>query len=259
MTKENRRCVFCGGDGLSAEHVLPKWMKKEIPSPTGPNYRSYYLKNDEVIKRNFLMKGQSAFDQTVSKVCIKCNNGWMSNLEGKVRNNLLSLIIGEPTPMMESDFPALSLWAVKTAIVRALVDAGDNIVPKSHYDSVMNGIIPDNLIVYIGKYTPEEMTIASRFIKGYINNENIPHYTCSYFIYFFFLHIFYVGDTDFYEKANKIDAGSMFEHGLIKIHPIENNNRILQSLKPSIDIDPKIMSGLIINLLTDDINMPPEI
>lgn len=261
MTKMNKQCIFCGNKSsheikITAEHVLPKWMKKEIPSTKDGKYTSYYSDDNEVKQRNFEKKGQTAFDQTVNRICNECNNGWMSKLENEVKESLFGLIVGQPAPLFDEELHNLALWGVKTAIVRALVDAGDSLIPDSHYLSSKKGIIPKNIIVYIGNYKSEAMGLASRFAKGYTNDKS-KFYFCSFFIYHLYTHVVYIEDDELFNVAGEINIEAMFNHGLIKAHPRESANKIIAPLNKEIDIDIKLMSGLVMNLLGEDIIMPP--
>src|SRR5215207_1941495 len=76
----HRRCVFCGAGGkMDQEHVLPDWLGRELPD-LGEGWH-------ERIGAFGVSEGRwhnAPFTVTVGTVCPKCNQGWMSDLEGEV-------------------------------------------------------------------------------------------------------------------------------------------------------------------------------
>jgi len=86
------------------------------------------------------------------RVCTKCNTGWMSELESKVKP-ILSPLTERPVSvehLSKLDQELLSLWSVKTALVliRSKVIARN--VPEEHYDEVFNKRIPRGVGVFAG-------------------------------------------------------------------------------------------------------------
>jgi hypothetical protein len=112
-TKGRRACVFCGrtDQKISGEHVWPAWL--------GELLVEQLAQTSWVITRNGATRTTSAFDARVSVVCKPCNEGWMSNLEGRVRPILTPMILGESPalPLSASDQETLAFWAVKSALV----------------------------------------------------------------------------------------------------------------------------------------------
>ncbi len=114
MTVSARRCIFCDGVGLTAEHVLPKWIQTVIevtedlagttisPSGEGSTYRI----------------DMSPLERRARVVCGACNSGWMAELEARAKP-LLSRMIDDSRDQVlfsSADQELLAFWAVKTAI-----------------------------------------------------------------------------------------------------------------------------------------------
>lgn len=62
-------------------------------------------------------RGKSAYAMNlqVRVVCERCNNGWMSALETRVKPILSSLMAGTESRLSEDDLGVLAAWAFKTA------------------------------------------------------------------------------------------------------------------------------------------------
>jgi hypothetical protein len=56
-------------------------------------------------------------EQTVNSVCARCNNGWMSELENRVKPIVEALFSEEPVTLKSDDQATLALWSVKNAMV----------------------------------------------------------------------------------------------------------------------------------------------
>jgi hypothetical protein len=79
-TSAGRRCVFCGGRGLTNEHALPAWISRDVFNDAASVEHSVLAQGHS--PRTF---SSNSFDQTVKQVCGPCNHGWMSQLEVEAR------------------------------------------------------------------------------------------------------------------------------------------------------------------------------
>jgi hypothetical protein len=115
MTKSTTPCVFCGTTGsLSTEHVVAKWVRKalQVREPVREFSGTTYVGAAEALAIVF------------HEVCVRCNSGWMADLEGAVRPALEPLLLGAApgtSRVLDPDEQAvLATWAVKTALLLAL-------------------------------------------------------------------------------------------------------------------------------------------
>ena len=109
-----KRCVFCGDDTvpMTREHIFSDWIADlygEMPRGISQ------VVDDEGIKT----WSQRAFQDTVRIVCQdRCNGGWMSRLEGRVKPILGPMITkGWATTLSPASQALIAFWAVKTALV----------------------------------------------------------------------------------------------------------------------------------------------
>jgi hypothetical protein len=80
MPQQVGRCIFCGGRGLTKEHVWPKWLRGALdPSITTP--RHFYSTSGFGRRRSYTHRSGSIESRRMRIVCERCNTGWMSRLQ----------------------------------------------------------------------------------------------------------------------------------------------------------------------------------
>lgn len=111
VSPTTRRCVFCGGQPLTREHVWPQWIISTIREHVGPGPIRVARLSDAPYEVPEL-------DVAVRAVCAACNNGWMSSLETAVRPALEPMILGRfPVHLTPTTQALLARWAFKTALM----------------------------------------------------------------------------------------------------------------------------------------------
>jgi hypothetical protein len=120
------RCAFCGGTGLSNEHIIAGWIKRLLPDET-QHFRfrgSKPGKSSSTTTQLRLSQG-TAFTAKTRKVCVRCNKGWMSALEAQVRPLLTPLIRGDKISLPPEAQAVVAGWVAKTVM------AADTLYPES--------------------------------------------------------------------------------------------------------------------------------
>jgi len=102
--------------------------------------------------RNVVSMRRHDFDSFLAgKVCKRCNNGWMSALEGQCKEMILDLALGRRRLMSLCDKEALQLarWTVKTAFILHTTSNWRRIVPEEHIYSLDTESfrLPENVFV----------------------------------------------------------------------------------------------------------------
>ncbi|HBX7975039.1 TPA: hypothetical protein MIG94_11680 [Klebsiella pneumoniae] len=174
-----KSCVFCGKNSnqvkITKEHVLPRWMKRELSHAKSYHYSSDYIGHVPVTRD---VKGQTSFDMTVSRVCQQCNNGWMSQkLEAPLKNTLLKMILGEVIKLDEERLNLLCLWSFKTAITRALMDNGKACLPSEYYSKAANLEIPNGCSIYLADRGQKNEFYCTRYTT--VGTPNRPSFIFS--------------------------------------------------------------------------------
>lgn len=122
-----RRCIFCRGKANSREDAWPVWLLK-----------LFSLEGTHTFTAEFTRRGLAARPaQTwetgarairVRCVCVSCNTGWMSDLEGDIAPVLMPLIDGDEVALRHDQQLLLGWWAAKTAMV----------FEATHYETVVS-------------------------------------------------------------------------------------------------------------------------
>jgi hypothetical protein len=138
-----RKCIFCGDDAKTREHLWPKWILNKVR----PRMITGFLGRNTNLRFNAEWK--------VRSVCKSCNGGWMSNLE--TANEPL---IGPPIDdvSVTLDGPqrwAAAAWSIKTAMVMdsTTVGARPLFYTQTERDGMKaSSLIPARTMVWLGRY-----------------------------------------------------------------------------------------------------------
>lgn len=134
-TNSKNICIFCSGEitgSKSREHIIPVWLldelkiKQEIISPT-------HFSLEKGMKT--VSTRHHDLNNLVARVCLDCNNGWMSILEAQAKPMLIELIRNEKVVIdfNEQERFIIARWAFKTALTLNLGSNFHKNVPLDHY------------------------------------------------------------------------------------------------------------------------------
>lgn len=95
---------------MSKEHIWPKWLRRFIAFDD-ETYRSMTVtvnqdSRDEFEKRH----GGDLRQRAIRCVCKSCNSGWMSTLQTRVKQTVISLINGDAISLSEEQQSTLAAW-----------------------------------------------------------------------------------------------------------------------------------------------------
>lgn len=118
-------CIFCGSRTNSDEHVWPDWLAKIIKQLPGETKSLWAIRtNDEGHVDRWERATPDLVTKTVCKV--RCNAGWMSDLEKDAKPLLSPMINGEEITLTRQQQGIIAIWMIKTAMVL------DSMSPKKH-------------------------------------------------------------------------------------------------------------------------------
>jgi hypothetical protein len=134
-----RTCVFCGASPLTREHVYPRWLASVLPEQERWRGQDMVVVAGDQITAADLPKTTREIPEiftetTVARVCRRCNNGWMNDLEGAVRSALTMLIQGNNGHVTVADSDALAMWVAKTVMMAEFTHPESAATPTDHYD-----------------------------------------------------------------------------------------------------------------------------
>lgn len=146
------RCMFCGSDDMSEEHVIADWVFRAFTRSRrpGPLFRGSVQKEGEL----HLEAGEPIV--TAKVVCRPCNNGWMSLLDDAAAEALKPLIRGRNAVTLTHDEQrAVAAWIFKSALVFDASQKGDGGLLVSSRGSFMESkSAPPGCTIYVGPAVP---------------------------------------------------------------------------------------------------------
>ena len=126
--KQQGRCIFCSGLGLSKQHVIPNWISS-LGFPSADNHNQYvyggkFYLGDGInserpsVVNHWSKKHNGVLEQRkVRSVCIRCNNGWISVVEQTAKPLIEKMIRGEQVRLEKNDCYKLALAFVLMSIL----------------------------------------------------------------------------------------------------------------------------------------------
>jgi hypothetical protein len=147
-----RVCIFCRKELLdrSKEHIIPQWIIEER-GLAGIRFRR--VVSDFSGNRIDERSEQTIGSLLEGRVCARCNKGWMSSLEVKVKP-ILSTLWSEPLEVINlssKDRRLLATWVTKTAYVINRSSNYHQLVSNKHCcDLYKTQTPPHSVRVFVG-------------------------------------------------------------------------------------------------------------
>jgi hypothetical protein len=90
---------------------------------------------------------------TTGAVCLKCNNGWLSELETEASHLVGPLILGKPTSLTTEHQMLVALWSYKTVLLLQMMRAKeDRPIPTRRFREVFElGRPPADVRIWLGQ------------------------------------------------------------------------------------------------------------
>jgi hypothetical protein len=161
-----KTCIFCQRLSTSREHAWPQWLLSSIgdSDPSSKTEALFGPKNPSVTF--------TGPEVTVNSVCERCNNGWMSDLEGHAKPIVAALVHDVSFSLDSNQQSVLSRWSVKTAMVFESTDRSrDWFYSGADRQRLSNSsVLPARTHVWVGRYAQSSI-LCSEARKLY---ENAP-------------------------------------------------------------------------------------
>ena len=118
-----KKCIFCLREAkMSGEHIWSDWMGKLLPAKS-----RYYMRHLDPVTKTESRWQSSGLDMTTKVVCEPCNNGWMSQLENRVKAVLKDMFLyGKKVTLQRPEIELIAAFAFKTAVVADHTNPGRN-------------------------------------------------------------------------------------------------------------------------------------
>ena len=131
-------CIFCERPRplvtITKEHLFSRWVDKVLtPEVLGPDrtFERTVVGPDGVsATRTWRKEVVAAIEAAV--VCEDCNGGWMSDLDGQVRQLLESMMLGSPRMLAPGEQQAIATWAaMKSMVMEYFWGSGPVVLPQA--------------------------------------------------------------------------------------------------------------------------------
>lgn len=141
-----RVCLFCDDRAGTKEHVWPQWLISCV-GPDSSSPTEYWNSIYSPPKRWLGPK------VTTRQICGACNNGWMSELESKVRATMGSLINDLSFLIDREQQGAVASWAMKTAmVIEGMKQDKNNFYSVEQRHSFRSALIPPpDTAIWLGR------------------------------------------------------------------------------------------------------------
>jgi len=155
MPKPQRYCIFCGGAGLSKEHLYAKWLRDYIPRVQPRHGIESTVYGAEGTTHETQWRDGDIHSRKVRRVCKACNNGWMSSLQTDVRPFLVPMLEGDATSLNRRAQKIIAAWASMAVMVGEHVIDDMAAVPQSDRDYLRQWqAAPPSWRIWIANYKP---------------------------------------------------------------------------------------------------------
>lgn len=166
------KCIFCETDcKLTKEHIWADWLKAYI-SKDAPHYtakRAIVWREGRITHDRPRRVGGDVKSRRVKCVCSSlsypagtkgkgCNDGWMGQLQERVKSTVIPLIAGHPLSINERQQKALAAWAVMAVMCSEFGRDDSRTIAQEDRSILYKYQVPPraNWAVWIGDYDRRE-------------------------------------------------------------------------------------------------------
>jgi len=230
-------CGFCGLPAVTKEHVWPDWLRRLIlESRTEVGQKSFTMEVERGKKTTRF--SSRALEATVHMPCARCNNGWMSALEGTVKPFMAEMVFpGVKTILDVERQGALARWAVKTAMVFEFVGKAPvpYFTPEERFGFKTLAQIPENTWIWIGRYdaTQPAHSLQHRIGQRRQDGTVTPAYSFTFTADFLALQVFSFRGAPPSDSRMPVNPGP-WKQALLRIWP---TSAVDVSWPPDLEID----------------------
>jgi hypothetical protein len=155
------QCIFCESTGVTKEHIWSDWLGELIPRRESHDQGTAAFDFDRRTKEfrlqqpmSFEKKRGCLSQRKVRKVCLNCNNGWMSRAVDTAKPVVEKLTRGIRCTCSMYDFANLIPWLAITTITQEFISTPDAIyIPIKDRKTVMDTKFPPlDWTIWIGYY-----------------------------------------------------------------------------------------------------------
>lgn len=161
-----KECIFCGQSGMSKEHFWPDWIGKEFGKSATDKYVEGVIHASPKSSEHEEKLNERSGNVTTKKfrvICPKCNNGWMSALEEKVKPIIKNALYSCDAELKQDEIKLFTQWIVMKTMLAEHSNNKTESTPKS--DLIEFGKrqkVPNSFRIYLAKHDLSENFAYSR-------------------------------------------------------------------------------------------------
>lgn len=136
MTKKPKRanlrppgkCIFCGGGPVTLEHIWSEWTYHYVPVNPNIKHTRFHARSGKGSPNILGLTDDRAYPGSVNTrkmrvVCrIRCNSGWMSDVEDAAKPHLIPLLTGRRATLTMYQQKLVATWFTMKAMVTEFND-----------------------------------------------------------------------------------------------------------------------------------------
>lgn len=170
MAKPAGRCIFCGGFGLSKEHVLPDWLRQIFPRlPTDTHTWDILQDAHTAAPSMRRIRGQGQLgSKKVRVVCKKCNSGWLSTMEDETKGDLSPIVSPGFAHLLSVEAQQqLAAWIAKTTMTAEFLVKEQPAIKQDERERFKERQLPeDHWQIWISSYIGRQWRKGGIFHHG---------------------------------------------------------------------------------------------
>jgi hypothetical protein len=241
-----RACAFCEREEpLTLEHAFPRWIGALFPPADSITHK--HTSEGKVLWTHTAKE----LDAKVRRVCVRCNTGWMHQLEGLARPVISPLVqtpmFGRRRGLMPTEQEIIALWAVKTALMCEFLHTPSRSAPQEHFRAIYRSKKPPiTTTVWVGAYDGrKELDYNHRRLRIETTDPSMP-YTQGY------LTAFLIGRLALYvmgsEEPATMHLSNHAQRAVIEVWPRQH---LLPRWPPQVILDDEGIEGFLLSVAPD--------
>lgn len=143
-------CIYCGSTGLSKEHLYADWLKNYIPRELSEHKVQVTVAFPHTSQSEITRRTGDPHVRKLRRVCLSCNQGWMSDLQQSAKPHLVPILSGDSTTLNRKGQKIVSAWAAMTAMTAEYLKKEHVAVSQADRDHLRtHGVPPKSWRIWI--------------------------------------------------------------------------------------------------------------
>lgn len=153
MSKPQKFCIYCGGPGLSKEHIFADWLRAYVPRELSEHRAEFTVMFPHKTEKTLERRTGDTHARRLRRVCLACNRGWMSSLQEAAKPYLVPMLEGRQVSLHRRAQKAVAGWIAMTAMTAEYLNEEMVSISQEQRDYLREtSQAPRHWRIWIGKY-----------------------------------------------------------------------------------------------------------